>query len=109
MISIADKIRKIASLIELDNTPYESSIGNKSMESKTDKDNKPKSKEIVPDSKPVAVPVQRRPRRQPSHKNKWNDDTKAGLMKEYMQNYRADGKVMETNGPKNFYVKKPKN
>jgi hypothetical protein len=55
-----------------------------------------------------APPKIKRPRRQPDYSNKWNEDSKTGLMKDYMQNYRAEGKHFETNSPKSKYVKKPK-
>jgi hypothetical protein len=111
-VSISDKIRKLAALIELDNTPYNESIGGHKM---LDEDCKERpsirKKRVVEEPteiSPTAPPQQRRPREQPGHLNKWNEDTKTGLMKEYMQEYRADGKDKEVDGPKSTYKKKLK-
>jgi hypothetical protein len=57
---------------------------------------------------PTAPSQQRRPREQPGHLNKWNEETSTGLMKDYMQEYRADGKDKEVDGPKSTYKKKLK-
>lgn len=43
----------------------------------------------------TASPDIRAPRRKPSHKRKWNPDTRKGLMREYMQGYRGTGKINE--------------
>lgn len=111
MVLISDRIRKLASLIERDNTPSDSAIGGRHMLHQNCDEEQPvvvKKKLEVQETKitPTAPSEQRRPRRQPGHLNKWNDDTKTGLMKEYMQEYRADGKDKEVDGPKSTYKKK---
>lgn len=115
IVSISDKIRKLASLIERDDTPYDSQIGDRRMLHDYEGEDHPvvtkKRVDIkVEDTKvePTAAPPQRRPREQPGHLNKWNEDTSTGLMKEYMQEYRADGKDKEVDGPKSTYKKKLK-
>jgi len=114
--SISDMIRKLASLIERDNTPENTAIGDHSMldeysgEQSTAKPKqviKPKQVDIE-ETIPTAPSQQRRPREQPGHKNKWNEDTKTGLMNEYMTEYRADGRDKEVDGPKSTYKKKLK-
>jgi hypothetical protein len=110
MESISDRLRKLAAFIELDKTPSESVIGDQTMLSDTNDQDEKKKKIVAPimtsEIKPTAPPQQRRPRKQPGHKNKWNADTKTDLMKEYMQNYRAEGKDKEVDGPKSTYKKK---
>jgi len=111
IISISDKIRKLASLLERDDTPIESVIGDRKMLGECEGEDHPvtvKKRVEVGDTKidPTAPPQQRRPREQPGHLNKWNEDTSTGLMKEYMQEYRADGKDKEVDGPKSTYRKK---
>lgn len=114
--SISDEIRKLASLIERDNTPDNTAIGDHKMLEDSSMEQplreakkvvKPKQVEIEGIT-PTAPPQQRRPRKQPGHKNKWNEDTKTGLMKDYMTEYRADGKDKEVDGPKSTYKKKLK-
>jgi hypothetical protein len=115
-IALADKIRKLADLIERDNTPFDGAINDRTMLVVDDKENIDpgigckkvvKIKKVdIPELTPTAPPEQRRPRKQPSQMNKWNEDTKSGLMKEYMQGYRADGKDKEVEGPKSTYKKK---
>jgi hypothetical protein len=111
-ISLSNKIRKLAALIERDNTPSEVVIGeSQRIEGDSTEDNIPPKKGIkVQEEKmvPTAPPEQRRPRKQPNHKNKWNEDTKTSLMNDYMKNYRADGKDKEVDGPKSTYKKKLK-
>lgn len=51
----------------------------------------------------LAPPKQRRPRREPEHHKKWNEEDKTGLMKDYMKDYRSESKDVG-----NRYVKKPK-
>ena len=55
------------------------------------------------EEKYLPQPEIRRPRREREHQKKWNKETKTELMKDYMQQYRADG-----NDVGNRYVKKPK-
>jgi len=106
LIAISGYIRKVAELIELDDTPTEEEI----YESRVLHNEPSKNPDIgvQPDKKTQSTPKIRRPRRLPESKKKWNDSSKTELMKNYMQEYRADGKVYETKGIKNFYVKKPK-
>jgi len=112
IISISDKIRKLANFIEEDNTPSDAEIGDRSMldESTNEEPIKKKKKKPVKveESKitPTAPPEQRRPRKQPAHLNKWNEDTKTENMREYMEGYRSDGKDKEVDGPKSTYKKK---
>jgi hypothetical protein len=111
LVPICDRIRKLASLLEQDNTPSDFGIGGHRMlgDSNAEAESiKVKKPGIVEEQKltPTALPPQRRPRKQPGHLNKWNPDTKTGLMKDYMQEYRADGKDKEVNGPKSTYKKK---
>lgn len=107
-IPIYDKIRKVASMIEHDKTPSDYEIGDHKMLEDTSESIKVKKPMVVEEQKltPTAPPQQRRPRKQPEHLNKWNSDTKTGLMNDYMQQYRADGKDKEVNGPKSTYKKK---
>lgn len=115
-IAISDKIRKVAALIERDNTPSDAKIGDRVMlDNECQKGNTPKIRKkrvdvIVEETgaPPTALPERRRPREQPSHLNKWNEDTKTELMNDYMKNYRADGKDKEVEGPKSTYKKKLK-
>lgn len=111
LITIAHKIRRIASLIELDKTPTDYEIGGRKMLCECGNEEEPvvvRKQVSIEEEKitPTAPPQQRRPRKQPGHLNKWNEDTKTGLMKEYMQQYRADGKDKEVDGPKSTYKKK---
>ena len=112
-ISISDRLRKLAGLIERDNTPEEVTIGEVHMLANPHGDGHQhtikKNKIVSPVEEkltPTAPSQQRRPREQPIHKNKWNEDTKTGLMQEYMQEYRADGKDKEVDGPNSTYKKK---
>lgn len=118
--SISDKIKKVASMIVVDDTPYESTIGGHKMigeeqgdrcqdeeEKRTKRIEAPAITQVdQPVDKPTALPQQRRPRRRPDHRNKWNEETKSGLMKNYMQEYRADGRDKEVDGPNSTYKKK---
>lgn len=85
--SIADRIRKVAQLIEVEEEPTVKIIEEPKVE--------------------TALPKQRAPRRKPEHLKKWNTEDKTDLMKEYMREYRSDGKIRDTDGVKNVYVKKP--
>lgn len=113
ILSLAEKIRKLAALIERDNTPSEGTIQGHSMinsasgeEDDTVKKKKlPAPKQEAP-LKPTAPSQQRRPRKMPDHKNKWNTETKTGLMNEYMKEYRAQGRDKEVSGLKSTYHKK---
>lgn len=111
LIPICEKIRKLASMIEQDKTPSDHVIGDHRMFEDTDVGGKPiqvKKPVVVQEKKltPTALPPQRRPRKQPEHLNKWNSETKTGLMNDYMDQYRADGRDKEVNGPKSTYKKK---
>lgn len=118
IVSIAEKIRKVASLIERDNTPSYAAIGDRHMLEDNEEDSsegtssnvnstplKKKPVSAVPEAapKPTAAPEQRRPRELQDHLKKWNSTTSTGLMNEYMKNYRAEGKDVETG---NAYKKK---
>jgi hypothetical protein len=111
---ISDEIRKLASLIERDNTPEDTSIGDhKMLEGGREEQPVEKKKQVVKpknvdieETTPTAPSQQRRPRKQPGHKNKWNEETKTGLMKDYITEYRAEGKDKEVDGPKSTYKKK---
>lgn len=108
-IPISDKIRKLANFIEEDNTPSDAEIGDRVMIDESTNERSIKKKPVSidqPKITPTAPPQQRRPRKQPGHLNKWNDDTKTGLMNDYMKEYRSDGKDKEVNGPKSTYHKK---
>jgi len=120
IISISDTLRRLASVIERDNTPSDASIGDRKMLIEAPEEdcttNFPEKKKVVQHKKvsPVdnsflektAPPEQRRPRKELEHKKKWNDDNKTSLMREYMTEYRADGKDKEVDGPKSTYKKK---
>jgi len=114
LTSVHDEIRKLASLIERDNTPSYSGIGDRKMLEDTStgeqsaplKNKKPVAPALGTKIGPTAAPEQRRPRELPDHKKKWNSETKTGLMKDYMHNYRAEGKDKETDGMKSTYKKK---
>jgi hypothetical protein len=112
--SISDMIRKLASLIERDNTPENTAIGDHSMLNESSSE-QPTTKQAIKPKQlgiekitPTAPSKQRRPRKQPGHMNKWNEDTKTGLMNEYITEYRADGRDKEVDGPKSTYKKKLK-
>lgn len=110
-VSVSDKIRKIAGLIERDNTPSDAVIGGGKMLEECRDDTHPivsKRQIQVEEAKitPTAPPQQRRPRKQPGHLNKWNSETKKDLMQGYMQDYRAEGKDKEVDGPNSTYKKK---
>lgn len=117
LILISDKLRKIASFIEQDKTPSNAGIGDHKMldsisDEKFNSNISPiKNKKVIHPKddaplKPTAPPEQRRPRQLAEHQKKWNDDNKTGLMKDYMKEYRADGKDKEVDGPKSTYKKK---
>lgn len=111
LIPIYDKIRKVASMIELDKTPSDHGIGGHIMLDETCVEIEPikvKKTVVIEEQKltPTALPPQRRPRKQPEHLNKWNSDTKTGLMNDYIDQYRADGRDKEVDGPKSTYKKK---
>jgi hypothetical protein len=103
-------------MIEVDDTPSDEELEQKRVKDEREKEERrislgiPSIKTHVQNEKVdyVAPPKIKRPRRLHDHQKKWNEDTKTGLMKEYMQKYRAEGKVYETNSPKSKYVKKPK-
>jgi hypothetical protein len=113
-IPISSYIRRLAALIETDETPTEDEIKKKRLceeecATATKAPNRrkgPKVKEekIFPTERPHIKP----PRRKLETRKKWNNDTKTDNMREYMQDYRQTGKVNETNSPKNKYTKKPK-
>lgn len=110
-VPISDKIRKLANFIEEDNTPSDAEIGDRAMLDESTNEEPIKKKPVrTEESKisPTEPPQQRRPRKQPGHLNKWNDDTKTGLMKDYMKEYRSDGKDKEVDGPNSTYHKKLK-
>jgi len=111
---VSDYIRKLASMIEEDNTPTDEDLDRK----KTQIDRREEGPDSAPkEHKPtvlrerfdyVAPPKIKRPRRQPDYSNKWNEDNRKEKMKDFMKDYRANGKHFETNSPKSKYVKKPK-
>ncbi len=134
-ISVAYRLKRLASFIIKDETPTNEQILQRRGH-RVDQTDDPKYKYIpvadvsvkkieTPDVKsdtPVQVSkvkVQRegpsikiQPKIKPSralpeHQKVWNTDNKKEKMKEYMKEYRSEGKVYETNGPKNFYVKQP--
>lgn len=86
-ILVAEKIRKVAQLIEIEDEPP--------------------VKVFEESDVKTAPPKQRAPRRKPEHKKKWNTDDKTELMRDYMKEYRSEGKIRDTEGIKNVYVKKP--
>jgi len=43
----------------------------------------------------TAAPDIKAPRRKPSHRRKWNPDTRKPLMRGYMQEYRGTGRINE--------------
>lgn len=99
--SVADKIKEIvSSMIEVDVRSDDDNVNEKEQ-------NKNKYKRIIDNNtyKPVALPRERMPRRRPSFKNKWNPDSKKELMREYMNEYRSNGRDIETG---HRYVKKLK-
>lgn len=108
--SLSSKIRDIvASMIEIDNTPSVSDDNIKEDKMKEKKEikspvslNKEKAESRFV---PTALPKVRAPRRLHNFKKKWNPDSKRELMRDYMRNYRAEGKDVETG---NRYVKKIK-
>jgi len=125
IISISDTLRRLASFIERDNTPSDASIGDRTMLNETSEEEiseegyitkSPGEKKIVQHKKVTLIddiplkhtapPEQRRPRKELEHKKKWNDDNKTNLMKDYMTEYRADGKDKEVDGPKSTCKKK---
>lgn len=110
-VPICDRIRKLASLLEQDNTPSDFGIGGHRMlgDSNAEAESiKVKKPGVVEEQKltPTALPPQRRPRKQPGHLNKYNENTKRDLDKDYIKKYRAEGKDKEVNGPNSTYKKK---
>lgn len=122
LTSYSDKLRKIAELIERDNTPSDANIGDQSepidedrmrirkriidQKSEDEKDSirkKPVREEVT---KSTAMPEQRRPRRQLEYKKKWNEDSSTGNMREYMEKYRAEGEDRNAPGLKSTYHKR---
>ena len=107
--SIASVLRKIADMIVVDNTPTDEDICRmRSMKIRRDEGDTgdpaaPRLRALPDEDGPLPQPEIRAPRRQHEHQKKWNQDTKKGLMKGYMQDYRAEGKDVG-----NRYVKKPK-
>lgn len=117
-IPVSSKIRKIADMIEEDTTPTDEQIKQrrKSLglvsaplppEEKKDPKKAPKKvkeEKIEPTAKPKIKPS----RKKPDSAKKLTDDSKGEYFKDYMKSYRSEGKVNETSGPKNKYVKKLK-
>lgn len=111
-IPLAYKLRKIADFILRDDTPTEEEIHER----------RGRKKGQVPETGVVPVPTVKvqeegpgvvpapkiKPSRAlPEHKKKWNEENSAEEMKKYMRDYRAEGKVYETDSPKSKYVRKP--
>lgn len=122
LASYSDKLRKIAELIERDNTPSNADIGDQSIpldedrlrirkriidqgseDEKSSIRKEPVKEDVI---KSTAMPEQRRPRRQLEYKKKWNEDSSAGNMKEYMKEYRAKGEDKNAPGLKSTYHKR---
>lgn len=111
---ISSYIRRLADLIEIDDTPTEEETRKKRLESdrsvstkapgKYKQTTEPKQEKIVPTERPHIKP----PRRRRETEKKWNEADSPGLRKEYMREYRQTGKDMETTSTKSKYVKKPK-
>lgn len=109
---ISSYLKRIATLIETDDTPSDSEIKRRRRlrvrqtppgempEVKTKVEEEAIDIKLPPKIKP--------PRALPEHKKEWSEDTKTEKMKEYMQKYRSEGKVFETTSPKSKYVKKPR-
>jgi arylsulfatase A-like enzyme len=114
--SVPDILRKIAQMIVIDETPSEEQLARRRQRCERDPEGvlleAPVGEKVpgVPSPRVqeekveyIAPPQQRLPRRQPEHHKKWNKEDSKGLMKEYMQDYRAQG-----NDVGNRYVKKPR-
>jgi hypothetical protein len=111
--SLSDILRKMASMIVVDTTPTEEEIQRERQRVRCREETppeglgvpvpKPQVQEDAMEEKYLPQPEIRRPRREREHQKKWNKETKTELMKDYMQQYRADG-----NDVGNRYVKKPK-
>jgi hypothetical protein len=109
-IIISELIRKVASAIELDRTPTDKDLEEKKesrMKPTSSKVVKPRSKDDTVEHeviKPTARPGNKPTRRTPSYKpSDW--DSKQHRT-DYMQDWRAEGKDVETG---NKYIKKNKN
>lgn len=115
-LCIASILKKLAVMIEEDNTPTDEEIERRRREQRARIMEKrgpgaPPGVRMPAADKPqvqeekveyLPAPEMRAPRRQLEHKKKWNKEDSTGLMKEYMEQYRADG-----NDVGNRYVKKP--
>ena len=66
----------------------------------------PKPQAQIPKLEETARPKIKPPRARPDSQNKWNTETKAELMTDYMKDYRNTGKVNETASPNSKYVRK---
>jgi len=114
-IVVSNIIRKLAALIEVDDTPSDEEIKEKRKLPEKAKSNLKVSpgdtKVVVKEEtplKPTKRPDIKPPRRQTEVSKKWNQNSKRELMRDYMRDYRSTGKINQTNGPKNKYVKKLK-
>lgn len=116
--SIADKMRRIASFIERDYTPFTEEDmeknkkrldqsergGEESSAEESGGNGRDKKKRVRPvvektqtgvdeqKTESTAAPEQKASRKQHEHKKKWNETDRKGLMKDYMQEYRSEGK-----------------
>jgi hypothetical protein len=106
-VLVSDILRRLASAIELDTTPTDKEIEEKRKVTPASSPNIAGKKKLKGDEAssekimPTALPKIKPPRRNPSYKPS-NWDSKQHR-KNYMQEYRAEGKDVE-NG--NKYVKK---
>jgi hypothetical protein len=109
---ISNYLKKIAALIETDDTPTDPEIKRRRRlrVRQTPPGEQPRVKtKVQEEAIDIHLPPKiKPPRALPEHKKEWSEDTKTEKMKEYMQDYRSEGKVYETTSPKSKYIKKPK-
>lgn len=109
---ISSYLKRIASLIETDDIPSDAEIKRRRRMRvrQTPPGEVPEVKtKVQEEAVQVRMPPKIKPSRAlPEHQKKWNESNKTEKMKQYMDDYRSEGKIYETNSPKNVYVKKPK-
>ena len=112
--SVANILHRLAQMILEDDTPSDEEIRRRRMRVQPREEAPPSGdggptvpKPRVQEEKVeyTAPPERRAPIRlqNRARKNKWNEEDKTGLMKDYMKDYRSEG-----NDVGNRYVKKPK-
>lgn len=95
--SVAGYLRRLAGMIEEDDTPQQPIKGTKKHDTQVREHKEP--------IKPTVRPQKNRPS---LLKHQQDPNRATADMAEYMETYRAEGRDMETNSPNSKYVKKLK-